>query len=151
LWEHLVGPRCKPQASARRRSNRVPCDKASRDLAVQSGRANGLCAATSQGVCSTLLTIQNIHLWREFDSQALCPPVCLCHFRDLEPAIVHLWAPCVWFWEGRSQCSAVLPSPPPSHCTSTLLPSCFHRSAVASIWSYLSQKASSKQPTWSPG
>lgn len=90
LWEHLVGPRCKPQASARRRSNRVPCDKASRDLAVQSGRANGLCAATSQGVCSTLLTIQNIHLWREFDSQALCPPVCLCHFRDLEPAIVHL-------------------------------------------------------------
>lgn len=48
LWGHLVGPRCKTQAQGR--SSRVSCEKASRAPAAQSGRANGLGMATSQGV-----------------------------------------------------------------------------------------------------
>lgn len=48
LWEHLVEPRCKTQAQGG--SSRVSCEKTSRALAVQSGRANGLGVATSQGV-----------------------------------------------------------------------------------------------------
>lgn len=47
LWEHLVGPRCKTQAQGR--SSSVPGEKASRALAILSGRANGLGVTASQG------------------------------------------------------------------------------------------------------
>lgn len=97
LWEHLVGPRCKPQASAQGRSNRVPCDKASRDLAVQSGGLMGWvrlpareCGYQPGSVARSLQYRTSI--CGGSLTASLCARPCACATSETlsPPAIVHL-------------------------------------------------------------
>lgn len=110
LWEHLVGPRCKPRHLLREEAPGSPVRKPARPSLSSQGSLMGWVLLPARE-CSSFTT-QHIHLGREFDSQALCPCA-----RAISEALGHhcpfMSSP--WGREGWSPCSSLFLSPRSSH------------------------------------